>query len=185
MRDEEKGVSEASTNIERVKEEWLVGNSVVAFVGALLMAQTWGPSEARNEIPLLGVAVPVTPQIVVLVIVAYLATLSFTLAVASAVPPLRTWAVNQARPYSSLLELLMWMAFLISLVSALAEIPSDQWWAQALWLGGTVLPLFRSGRLLFLLGRMALKRLIPSATGLGNLLFRLFSRTWDRLVASR
>ena len=116
-------MSEARVDVEQMKEEWLVGNAVVAFVGALLMAQTWEPSEVRNEIPLLGVTVPVTPQMVVLGIVAFLAILSFALAVASAVPPLRTWAVKQAWPFSYLLEILMWMAFLFSLVSALAEIP--------------------------------------------------------------
>ena len=91
-------MSEARVDVEQIKEEWLVGNAVVAFVGALLMAQTWEPSEVRNEIPLLGVTVPVTPQMVVLGIVAFLAILSFALAVASAVPPLRTWAIKHRLP---------------------------------------------------------------------------------------
>ena len=168
-------MSEARIDIERVKEEWLVGNAVVAFVGALLMAQTWEPSEVRNEIPLLDVTVPATPQMVVLGIVAFLAILSFVLAVASAVPPLRTWAINQAWPYSSLLENLMWVAFLFSLVSTLAEIPSDQWWTQALWLGGAAL-------LFFLWGRMALRLLIPPAKRLGKSLFRLLAKTWNWIV---
>ena len=168
-------MGEARTDTERVKEEWLVGNAVVAFVGALLMALTWEPSEVRNEVPLLDVTVPATRQIVVLGIVAFLAIFSFVLAVASAVPPLRTWAINQAWPYSSLLEILMWVAFLFSLLSALAEIPFDQWWAQALWLGGAAL-------LFFLWGRMVLRPLIPPAKGLGKLLFRLFARTWNWIV---
>ena len=171
-------MSEARIDIERVKEEWLVGNAVVAFVGALLMAQTWEPSEVRNEIPLLDVMVPAMPQVVVLGIVAFLAILSFVLALASAVPPLRNWAIHQAWPYSSLLEILMWVAFLFSLLSTLAEIPPDQWWAQALWLGGATL-------LCFLWGRMVLRPLIPPAKWLGQLLFRLVRRAWRRLVALR
>ena len=171
-------MSEARVEVEQIKEEWLVGNSVVAFVGALLMAQTWEPSEVRNEIPLLGATVPATPQMVVLGIVAFLAILSFALAVASAVPPLRTWAVNHAWPFSHLLEILMWMAFLFSLVSALAEIPSDQWWAGVLVLGGLALGLF-------LCVRMVLRPLIPPVKGLGKVLFRLVARAWNRFVASR
>ena len=171
-------MSEARVDVEQIKEEWLVGNAVVAFVGALLMAQTWEPSEVRNEIPLLGVTGTVTPQMVVLGIVAFLAILSFALAVASAVPPLRTWAVKQAWPFSYLLEILMWMAFLFSLVSALAEIPSDQWWAGVLTLGGLALGLF-------LCVRMVLRPLIPPAKWLGQWMFRLARKAWRRFVVSR
>ena len=51
-------MSEAKIDIEQIKEEWLVGNAVVAFVGALLMAQAWEPSDVKNVIPILNVAAP-------------------------------------------------------------------------------------------------------------------------------
>lgn len=171
-------MSEERTNIEQIKEEWLVGNSVVAFVGALLMAQAWEPSDARSEIPVLNITVPIFPQDVVLGIVAFLAVLSFVLALASAIPPLRSWAIYQVSPYSQLLELLMWVAFVLSLIAALSEIPSDQWWAQALWLGGAAL-------LFFLWGRIVLRPLIPPAKWLARWLYRLVRRMWTRLRAGR
>ena len=123
----EKGMSEERIDIEQIKEEWLVGSSVVAFVGALLMAQAWEPSDARSVIPIFNITVPAFPQAVVLGIVAFLAALSFVLALASAIPPLRSWAIYQVSPYSQLLELLMWVAFALSLIAALSEIPPDQW----------------------------------------------------------
>ena len=64
---------------------------------------------------------------------------------------------------------LMSVAFLLSLIAALAEIPPDQWWAQALWLGGAAL-------LFFLWGRMVLRPLIPPTSGWANCCSGLCSR---------
>ena len=171
-------MDEAKIDVEQIKEEWLVGNAVVAFVGALLMAQAWQPSDSANQLPILNVTVPTLPQAVILGIVALLSISSFVLALASAIPPLRSWAIHQASPYSQFLEWLMWVAFMMSLVSALSDIPPDQWWAQALWLGG-------AGLLFFLAFRMMLKPLIPPAKWLVHLLFRLLRRVWRRPVVSR
>ena len=169
---------DARIDIEQIKEEWLVGNAVVAFVGALLMAQAWEPSDARSVIPILNIAVPAFPQAVVLGIVALLAVLSFIMALASAIPPLRSWAIYQVSPYSQLLEQLMWVAFVLSLIAALSEIPPDQWWAQALWFGGAAL-------LFFLWGRMVLRPLIAPAKWLCRWLFRLVAKARNRFVASK
>ena len=123
-------MGESTVDLEQIKEEWLVGNAVVAFVGALLMAQPWEPSDADNVIPILNVTVPTFPQAVILGIMALLAVLSFVLVLASAVPPPRSWAIRQVSPYSQLLEQLMWFAFLMSLLAALSEVPRDEWWAE-------------------------------------------------------
>ena len=72
-------MSEATEDIEQIKEDWLVGNAVVAFVGALLMAQALEPSDAENVIPILNLTVPTFPQAVILGIVALLAISSFAL----------------------------------------------------------------------------------------------------------
>ena len=122
--------------------------------------------------------VPTFPQVVILGIVALLAVMSFVLALASAVRPLRSWAIHQVSPYSQLLEQLMWIAFLFSLIAALGEIPPDQWWAQALWLGGAAL-------LFFLWGRMVLRPLVPPARWLSQLVFRLVRRAWRRFGVGR
>ena len=59
-------MSEARIDIEQIEEEWLVGNAVVAFVGALLMAKAWEPSDVRNVIPILNVTAPTFPQAAIL-----------------------------------------------------------------------------------------------------------------------
>ena len=142
------------------------------------MAQAWEPSDVKSVIPIINVTVPTFPQVVILGIVALLAVMSFVLALASAVRPLRSWAIHQVSPYSQLLEQLMWIAFIFSLIAALGEIPPDQWWAQALWLGGAAL-------LFFLWGRMVLRPLIPPAKWLSQLVFRLVRRAWRRFVIGR
>ena len=68
--------SPAIAVLEQIKEEWLVGNAVVAFVGALLMAQAWEPSDVKSVVPIINVTVPAFPQAVVLGIVALLAAIS-------------------------------------------------------------------------------------------------------------
>ena len=175
MPNEGEGVSEARVDMEQVKQDWLVSNSVVAFVGALLMAWVWEPSEARSTIPFLEVAVPTMPQVVVLGAVAFLAAMSLTLALASAVPPLRSWAIYLTSPYSYLLEILVWFAFSLTLFSALAEIPTNQPWARALWFSGAVL-------LFFLWGRLMLRPFVAPARWLSRMLLRLVARGWNRFV---
>ncbi len=55
-------MGESKVDLEQIKEEWLIGNAVVAFVGALLLAQAWEPSDAKSVIPILNVTVPSLPQ---------------------------------------------------------------------------------------------------------------------------
>ena len=156
----------------------MVGNAVVAFVGALLMAQAWQPSDVKHVIPILNVTAPTFPQAVVLSIAAFLAILSFALALASAIPPLRPWAIHQVSPFSQLLEILMWLASLMSLLSALAEISFDHWWAEVLSLNGLALWFFLSVR-------MVLGPLIPPAQSLVRYLRGLVLKGWHRFVVSR
>ena len=171
-------MSEAKIDIEQIKEEWLVGNAVVAFVGALLMAQAWEPSDVKNVIPILNVAAPTFPQAAILGIVAFLVVLSFVLALASAVPRLRSWAIYQVSPFSHFLELLLWLAFLVSLLSALPEIPRDEWWTEVLALSGLAL-------WFFLAVRMVRMVLIPPAQSLVRYVRGLVLRPWNRFVVSR
>ena len=171
-------MGESKVNLEQIKEDWLVGNAVVAFVGAFLMAQAWEPPDVKNAIPILDVTVPTLPPVVVLVFVALLSISSFVLALASTVPPIRSWAIQLVSPYSHVLELLMLVAYILSLIAALNELPADQWWAKSLWFGGVAL-------LFFLWGRMMLRPIISPAKSLGRLLFRLVPRVWIRFIKSR
>ena len=169
-------MDKARIDVERIKEEWLLGNAVLAFVGALLMAQAWQPSEGPNEI--FNLVVPTFPQLVVFAVVAFLVTLSIVFALGSAIPSIRSWAITQATSYSHFLEWLMWVAFLISLLSGLSEIPADLWWTEVLKLVGLAF-------LLFLAFRMIVKPLINPAKRLIHLLFRVLYWAWERLVALR
>ena len=171
-------MNEAKIDVEQIKEEWLLGNALTAFVGALLMAQAWQPTDSASQLPILNLTLPTFPQAVILIVVGSLVILSFVFALASAVPPIRSWAILQVSPYSHYLEWLMWLAFLISLLSGLSAIPSDQWWAGVLELGGVAL-------LLFLTFRMIVRPLINPAKWLAHSLFKFLDWAWKRIVALR
>ena len=171
-------MGEPRVDLEQIKEEWLVGNSVVAFVGALMMAQTWEPSDVKSVIPIINVTVPTSPQAVTLGIVIFLVGLSIGFAVASSVPRLRSWAIQHVSPLWLLLDVLLWFAFLVGLLSVLSEIPRDEWWSNVLALSGIALSFF-------LAVRMLLRLMIPAAKWLVRYLRGLAVRAWKRFVKSR
>ncbi len=171
-------MDKVGVDLEKLKEDWLVSNSVVAFAGAVLMAEAWRPSDAKNVIPILNVTLPLTPEVVVLSIIAFLAIVSFGLAVTSAVAPVRTWAIYHVSPYSHFLEILMWMSFTFSLVSAIPKLPANQWWSGVLVIGGLALGLS-------IVIRWVLRPLIPLAQSFVRYLRGLALRAWNRFVASR
>ena len=142
-------MAKARIDLEQIKEDWLVGNSVVTFAVALLTAQALKPSDVDYVLPVIDVSVPAIPEAVVLGFVALLAASSLALALTSTIPPLRSWAIERVSHYSVALEYMMSVAFLLSLVAALVEIPSEQGWARALWWGGVALVFFLWARLLF------------------------------------
>ena len=45
----------------QLKKEWLAGSSVVAFLGALMLAQTWRPADSHYELPF-DLTVPAFPD---------------------------------------------------------------------------------------------------------------------------
>ena len=64
------------------------------------------------------------------------------LALASIVRPLRCRAIRANRPFSVLIGLLIWIAFIASLLGATAELLVDQWWSMVLFVGGLAFLLF-------------------------------------------
>ena len=66
-------MGKSKVDLEHIKVEWLVGNAVVAFVCALLMAQVWEPSDVKNVMPISYLTVPTLPRAVILDLVAFLA----------------------------------------------------------------------------------------------------------------
>ena len=127
-----------------LRKDWLTGNAVVAFVGALLTAQvweTWGPSEGTVKL-FFVFTVPEYSGFVIFLFIAGLFLLSLFLAVAIIVTRLQRWAISIAADFSPVLGIFVWLAFLVSLLSAIPELPLDQWWSQFLIWGGLVLVLF-------------------------------------------
>ncbi len=121
--------------LSALKEDWLAGNSVVAFVGALLMAQSWEPSRRAYELPF-NLTIPVLHDAVYFAIAAFLFVSSFALALASIVRPLRRRAIRAIRPFSPLLAFLVWGAFMVSWLGAISELPFDKWRFLVLYFGG-------------------------------------------------
>ena len=128
------------------KEDSLAGNAVVAFVGALLLAQSWRPSDGVYELPF-NLTIPVLHDTVYFAIAAFLFASSFVLALASIVRPLQRWMLCTISPFSTLLALFVWVAFLASWAEAAFKLPSDRWWSGVLFLGGFAFFLFLGYRI--------------------------------------
>ncbi len=129
-----------------LKEDWLAGNAVVAFVGVLLTAQSWNLSDGVYELPF-NVTIPAFHDAVYLALGAFLFISSFALALASQVRALRSRAIRASRPASVLMGFLIWVAFIVSWLGATAELPFDQWWSMVLFIGGFTFLLFLSYRM--------------------------------------
>ena len=138
---------------EELKREWLFSNALVALVGALLLGQVWEPSVGSFKLLFL-VEVPSNSGFTVIVIITAITIFSIVLAVASFVPGLRCPMSRLGNGFSTPLDLLVWVAFIISWGSAVPQMPSDQWWSILLALVGlvffflipirTILRMFRS-----------------------------------------
>ena len=122
-------------HLSRLREDWLAGNSVVAFVGALLLAQSTQLSDAAYQLPF-NVTIPSLSNVAVFCVVAFLFVSSIVLALASIIRPIQSWALDQARAFSAPLGLLIWGAFLLSWMEAYSNLPTDLWWSQLFfWVG--------------------------------------------------
>ena len=130
-------------NEVELRKDWLASNAVVAFVGALLLAQSWQMSEGTVKL-LFMFTVPDYTGLVIFIIIAGLFILSLFLALAAVVPVswLKSWALSAVTHLSPTLGLLTWFSFTIGLISAVPDLPLDQWWSVFLILGGFVLWLF-------------------------------------------
>ena len=121
-----------------LKENWLAVNAVIAFVGALLLGQSWHVwGDSRGSVELLYlVTVPDYTESVILSIMAALFFLSVLLAVASTARPLQVWAIRTVPYFSPTLGFVALTAYTILWVSASGEfLSSNQWWAQVLFWG--------------------------------------------------
>ena len=130
-----------------LKKDWLASNAVIAFLGALMLAQTWRPAGDGYELPF-NIPGRVFPDPMSFIIAAVLFLSSFLLATASVIPMrlVPHWVVSGVSAFSVVLDLFVWAAFLQSWFSVLSELPDDQWWAHAFAWGGLVMFIFLAFR---------------------------------------
>ena len=132
--------------LKEMQEDWLAGNAVVAFVGALLVGQSWEVSEGTVQLFRI-LTVPSFMGLILLALIAGLFGLSLTLALASLVTPLQSWALSTTRSFSTALWWVVLLSFFLSVGYAFSALPPNQWWSPALRLGGV-------GMLFFILFRI-------------------------------
>ncbi len=118
-----------------LEKDWMANNALIAFVGALLMGQQWQVSEGTYKL-FFVFEVPNYSWLVLLAIVAFLFSLSVFLALGT----FSEWARHRAflwrGLYNPILGILVWIAFILTWLSLLPELPLDQWWFPAFLLGG-------------------------------------------------
>ena len=124
---------------DETREELMARHSLVAFVGALLLGQYWRPSGDTLKLPIINSTVPDYTDSVLF---AFLLGLSAFLALAAVMPKLRSWTLCTGVPFSGILLLLTWVAFIIGFGSAVPELPNDRWWSQVILIGGIGMMLF-------------------------------------------
>ena len=82
-------------NTTDMEKDWLAGNAVVAFVGALLLGQSWRMPQGPAKL----LFVFAIPDFTALLIIG-LFVLSLAFALASLVAPLRRWALDAVPAFS-------------------------------------------------------------------------------------
>ena len=140
------------TELATLKEDWLASYAVIAFVGVLLLGQSWHIwGDAKGSVKLLYlVTVPDYTEFVILGLMAALFVLSLPLALASTARPLQGWAIRTIPYFSPTLGFVALTAYTFIWVSASAEILSfNQWWSQVLFWGGFGIFLFIMFRFLY------------------------------------
>ena len=127
-------------NNTALRKDWLASNAVIAFMGALLLGQSWQMSEGTVKL-LFVFTVQDYTAFVILAIIAGLFVLSMFWALAAVVPVgwLHRWAICSVTGLSSLLGFFVLISFFLGLISAIPDLPLEQWWSWFLIVGGFVL----------------------------------------------
>ena len=125
--------------------DWLAGNALVAFVGALMLAQSWQRADLSLGLPL-NLTVPILPDFLIFPVGVSLFVLSILLALASMIGPVRDLVLSASHLFSPVLGFFTSVAFILSWLAAMSEFPINQWWSQALFWGG-------AGMMVFILSR--------------------------------
>ncbi len=131
-----------------LRREWLIGNSILAYMGALLLVQSWGPSGGTYRLPG-DVAPPIYPDPTVLALASFLFVTSLTLGILAAIPKLRDTAIRLVTPIGPVLAVLAWLIFTGSWLGIIGELPGGVWWAHVLAWGGVPMFLYLFAKLFY------------------------------------
>lgn len=123
-----------------LKNDWLASNAVTAFVGVLLIAQSWQQPDGTYEFPF-NVMSPTLAGFVQLAGTAALFLSSFVFALASMVPPFRHPVLRAAPPVVPFLGFFVLVAFFFTWLSV-PELIHGETWSPVLFYGGAVMFFF-------------------------------------------
>ena len=131
------------SELAKMKEDRLANSAVTAFLGSLLMGQSWQMWEgSQATTKLLMFTVPDYSALVILTIMSGLFVLSLFLATASIVTPLQRLGLSVTRWASPIMLPVVAASFILSWVSSSLKLPQDQWWSPVLFIGGFVMFIF-------------------------------------------
>ena len=123
-----------------LREDWLAGNAVTAFVAALLLGQVWQAPEGTTKL-LFVFTVPDPSSYLILIVMAVLFVSSLFFAIASIVAKFQNTASKLVNVLSVMLSKMGLLAFIIGFASALPGI-AEHWWSIFLVIGGFLFMLF-------------------------------------------
>lgn len=126
-----------------LRQDWLAGNAVVAFAGALLVAQQWQSTDAVYNLPF-NLTISAIPDTGSFIVAAFLFISSFLLALASVVPPkwVPCWVIQVVSTITPTLGFFAWFVFLSGWITTVIKLPDNQWWTYVFAWGGFVMVLF-------------------------------------------
>ena len=124
-----------------LREDWLAGNAVTAFVAALLLGQVWQAPEGTTKL-LFVFTVPDPSSYLIFAVMAFLFVSSLFFAIASIVAKFQNIASQLVGMLSIILSQMSLLAFIVGFFSALSDIPQEEWWSNFLVYGGFLLILF-------------------------------------------
>ena len=125
----------------KLKTDWLVNNAVVAFVGALLLGQSFRSPDISREI-LWGIEPWRIPEWATVATISFLFILALFLALASVIKKIQPWAFKMNGTLDYVFHVLFLFAYTMGYLQAATELPYDQWWSYFLFFGGYTLMLF-------------------------------------------
>ncbi|MYC07809.1 MAG: pentapeptide repeat-containing protein [Chloroflexi bacterium] len=132
-----------SSELMEMREDRLANFAAAAFIGSLLMGQSWERWEgSRRTINLLVFTVADYWGLVLLTLTAGLFALSLYLAAASMITPLQRSGLSVARWASWFMLPIVAGSFALSWLPSFLELPQGQWWSPVFSIGGFAMFIF-------------------------------------------